>query len=141
VADVQAWPEVLQSVTPEDVMAAAATVLDRKSAVTGWLMREGGAGTMIRFVLIPGLLLLALPARAERRHPEITSPGGITAWLVEDTHPLHRAGNPLSRRHQPGCPGKRGAVNLMTALIEEGAGDWTRRALPPRAMAGGAISV
>ncbi|SMH46202.1 pitrilysin family protein [Maritimibacter sp. HL-12] len=37
IADVQAWPEVLQAVTPEDVMEAAAKVLDRPSAVTGWL--------------------------------------------------------------------------------------------------------
>ena len=40
VEDVQAWPEALQDVTPEDVMAAARSVLDRRAAVTGWLMRE-----------------------------------------------------------------------------------------------------
>ena len=38
VADVQAWPQVLQSVTPDDVMAAARQVLDRRRAVTGTLM-------------------------------------------------------------------------------------------------------
>ena len=38
VEDVQAWPEILQSVTPEDIMAAAAEVLDRKKSVTGWLI-------------------------------------------------------------------------------------------------------
>ena len=43
VADVQAWPDVLQAVTPEDVMAAARDVLDRRRAVTGWLMQEGAA--------------------------------------------------------------------------------------------------
>lgn len=42
VADVQAWPEVLQAVTPEDVMAAAAEVLDKRRSVTGWLVTEGG---------------------------------------------------------------------------------------------------
>ena len=40
VQDVQDWPDVLDQVTPEDVMAAAHAVLDRKKAVTGWLMRE-----------------------------------------------------------------------------------------------------
>lgn len=40
VEDVQAWPDVLQAVTPEDVMAAAAEVFDRRRAVTGWLMRD-----------------------------------------------------------------------------------------------------
>ncbi len=40
VADVQAWPDVLQAVTADDVMAAARDVLDRRQAVTGWLMAE-----------------------------------------------------------------------------------------------------
>ncbi|GGD19771.1 M16 family metallopeptidase [Sinisalibacter lacisalsi] len=42
VADVQAWPEVLQAVTPEAVMDAARKVLDKQSSVTGWLLSEGG---------------------------------------------------------------------------------------------------
>lgn len=40
--DVRAWPEVLQSVTPEDVMEAARAVFDRRQAVTGWLKAPGG---------------------------------------------------------------------------------------------------
>lgn len=40
VADVQAWPQILQAVTPDDVMAAARDVLNRKNAVTGWLERQ-----------------------------------------------------------------------------------------------------
>ncbi len=40
IADVQAWPDVLQAVTPEDVMRIAAEVLDPKASVTGWLMPE-----------------------------------------------------------------------------------------------------
>ncbi|ULB10913.1 insulinase family protein [Cereibacter azotoformans] len=39
VEDVKAWPDVLQAVTPEDVMAAAREVFDRRRAVTGWLMQ------------------------------------------------------------------------------------------------------
>ena len=39
VADVQAWPDVLQAVTPEDVMQAAREVFNRNNAVTGWLER------------------------------------------------------------------------------------------------------
>ena len=38
VADVQAWPDILQAVTADDVMEAAHAVFDRKKAVTGWLM-------------------------------------------------------------------------------------------------------
>ena len=35
--DVQDWPNLLQAVTAEDVMAAANLVLNRNQAVTGWL--------------------------------------------------------------------------------------------------------
>lgn len=42
VGDVVAWPQVLQDVTPEQVMEAARTVLDRRQSVTGWLRKEAG---------------------------------------------------------------------------------------------------
>lgn len=43
VADVQAWPDVLQAVTADDILAAAELILDRDSAVTAWIVadREG----------------------------------------------------------------------------------------------------
>ncbi len=70
------------------------------------------------------ILIWALPAQAEMNIQSVTSKGGITAWLVQDTEiPFtaleiqFRGGTSLD------APGKRGAVNLMTALIEEGAGD------------------
>ncbi len=37
VEDVQAWPEIVQAVTEEDIMQAARDLLDRDRAVTGWL--------------------------------------------------------------------------------------------------------
>ncbi|RYH09657.1 pitrilysin family protein [Tropicimonas sp. IMCC6043] len=37
VEDVQAWPEILQQVTPEDVEAAAARLFDKRRSVTGYL--------------------------------------------------------------------------------------------------------
>ncbi|MCG7494906.1 pitrilysin family protein [Thalassobius sp. Cn5-15] len=42
VADVQAWPDILQAVTADDVMTAARKVLNPKTSVTGWLMAEEG---------------------------------------------------------------------------------------------------
>ncbi len=39
IEDVQNWPEVLQQVTPEDVMAAANRVFDTRRSVTGYLTR------------------------------------------------------------------------------------------------------
>lgn len=46
IEDVQAWPEVLQAVTPDDVMQAAREVFDRRRSVTGWLRapQAGGEG-------------------------------------------------------------------------------------------------
>ncbi len=38
VADVQAWPDILQQTTAEDIMAAARAVFDRRRSVTGYLM-------------------------------------------------------------------------------------------------------
>jgi zinc protease len=38
VADVEAWPEVLQSITGDEIIAAARAVFDRRRSVTGWLM-------------------------------------------------------------------------------------------------------
>lgn len=40
VQDVQSWPDILEAVTAEDIMAAANDVFDRKQSVTGWLMKE-----------------------------------------------------------------------------------------------------
>jgi zinc protease len=40
VADVQAWPDILQAVTGEDIIASARDVLRPETSVTGWLMRD-----------------------------------------------------------------------------------------------------
>ena len=79
---------------------------------------------MIRaFVSLVFLALATLPARAIDIQ-QITSPGGIKAWLVEDHSIPFTA---LSLMFKGGAsldaPDKRGAVNLMTALLEEGAGE------------------
>lgn len=78
--------------------------------------------TLFRAALV--FLALAAPLKAEIAIQEVTSPKGIKAWLVEDHGIPFTA---LEIRFQGGTSldpaGKRGAVNLMTALIEEGAGD------------------
>ncbi len=40
VEDVQAWPDILQAVTGEDIIAAAREVIQPETSVTGWLMRD-----------------------------------------------------------------------------------------------------
>ncbi len=68
--------------------------------------------------------IMVSPALAEIEITEVTSPGGITAWLVpEPSIPFVS----LEIRFKGGASldaaGKRGATNLMAGLLEEGAGD------------------
>jgi zinc protease len=73
-------------------------------------------------------LLAALPARADVDIQLVTSPGGITAWLVQEPSIPFVA---LELRFRGGAsldnPDARGAVNLMTALLEEGTGELDAR--------------
>lgn len=79
---------------------------------------------MIRVLLAAVWLaaLGALPARAVEIQ-EVTSPGGIRAWLVEEHSIPFTA---LELRFAGGtsldAPGRRGATLLMMALLEEGSG-------------------
>ncbi len=68
-------------------------------------------------------LLLALPAQAIDIQ-QVTSPQGIKAWLVED-HSIPFVAIEIAFRGGASvdAPGKRGAIHLMTALLEEGAGE------------------
>ncbi|WP_270725781.1 M16 family metallopeptidase [Shimia sp. Alg240-R146] len=79
---------------------------------------------MIRYVIAFVSVFAALPAWAEINIKEVTSPGGIKAWLVEEpsipfvaVELRFRGGTSLD------AEGKRGATNLMVGLLEEGAGD------------------
>jgi zinc protease len=80
---------------------------------------------VIRFATTLILLLaVTLPARAEIEVKQVTSPGGIRAWLVEEHSIPFTA---LEIRFRGGtsldAEGKRGAIYTMTGLLEEGAGD------------------
>ncbi len=74
-------------------------------------------------------VIAALPLRAAVDIQQVTSPGGIEAWLVE-SHDLPFTA--LEIRFKGGASldaeGKRGAINLMTALLEEGAGEMDAQA-------------
>jgi zinc protease len=84
---------------------------------------------MIRLALALIGLMAALPAQAAVDIQEVKTEGGITAWLVEE-HSIPFVA--LEIRFMGGAsldaPGKRGAINLMTGLIEEGAGEMDARA-------------
>lgn len=84
---------------------------------------------MIRLTLSLILVVWGVVARAEVDIQEITTPGGIEAWVVEErsipfvaVEIRMEGGGSLDRE------GKRGAVNLMMALLEEGSGDMDARA-------------
>lgn len=68
--------------------------------------------------------VLAGPAMAEVEIQEVTSPGGITAWLVEEPSIPFTA---LELRFRGGtsldAADKRGAIYLMSGLLEEGSGE------------------
>lgn len=79
---------------------------------------------MIRFAFaLVAALGFAAPVHAEIEIAEVVSSGGITSWLVENHEIPFTA---LEIRFAGGAsldtPGKRGAINLMTGLLEEGAG-------------------
>ncbi len=85
---------------------------------------------MIRAVFAAAFsMLVASPLWAAVDIQEVTSPGGIEAWLVEENSIPFVA---LEIRFLGGASldpdGKRGVTNLMTGLIEEGAGDIDARA-------------
>ncbi len=80
---------------------------------------------MIRLLLAGAVAVLtAAQALAAVEIQEVTSPGGIRAWLVEE-HSLPFTA--LEIRFEGGtsldAAGKRGATMLMTSTLEEGAGD------------------
>lgn len=70
------------------------------------------------------VLALSLPARAQVDIQNVTSPGGIEAWLVEDTSiPFVAIDLWFAGGASIDTPDAQGATHLMTALLEEGAGD------------------
>ena len=89
---------------------------------------------MFRNLVISLLLVLAMAAPASAfKIREVTSPGGITAWLVEDKAiPLiamnfsFRGGSVLD----PAA--KEGAVNFITGMMDEGADDLDSAAFQKR---------
>ncbi len=77
---------------------------------------------MIRAAIATVLALLAVPAQAIEIQ-DVTSPGGIKAWLVQDDSiPFVALDIQFRGGASMDAEDKRGAVNLMTSLLEEGAG-------------------
>ncbi|NOR62121.1 MAG: insulinase family protein [Rhodobacteraceae bacterium] len=79
---------------------------------------------MIRIFAFAFVLLAALPVRAATDIQVVTSPGGITAWLVQEPSiPMVAFQFSFRGGASQDAPEKLGATNLMVGLLEEGAGD------------------
>ena len=79
---------------------------------------------MIRLSLIFAFLLSAVSARAQMEIQEVTSQGGISAWLVqEESIPFVAIEIVIDGGASLEDSAKRGVTNLMMALLEEGSGD------------------
>ena len=77
---------------------------------------------MIRLVFL--LLIAALPLRAATDIVEVTSEGGITAWLVEEPSiPILAISIEIEGGALLDPDGKEGVTQMMMGLLEEGAGD------------------
>ncbi|MCH2094294.1 MAG: insulinase family protein [Rhodobacteraceae bacterium] len=81
--------------------------------------------------LIWGTLIaavMAVPAWAEIKIQQVQSPGGISAWLVQEPSiPFVSIEIMFEGGASLDLPGKRGATYLMTGLLEEGAADLDAR--------------
>jgi zinc protease len=80
--------------------------------------------SMVRVATALVLALLPVTSRAAAEIQEVTSPGGIRAWLVEEPS-IPFTAIEIQIRGGAGVdrPGKRGAVNMMASLMGEGAGE------------------
>ncbi|MFW2542424.1 M16 family metallopeptidase [Primorskyibacter sp. 2E107] len=79
---------------------------------------------MTRMLALIALVFSAAMARAEVDIQQVESPGGFKAWLVEEPQiPFVALELSFKGGASLDAPGKRGAINLMTALLEDGSGD------------------
>ncbi|MCV3210145.1 insulinase family protein [Mesorhizobium sp. YC-39] len=89
--------------------------------------RGEGKVALALVTLLLSLLFLILPpltARAAMNIQQVTSPKGITAWLVEDySVPIIAIRFVFDGGSTQDPEGKEGLANLMSGLFDEGAGD------------------
>lgn len=81
---------------------------------------------MRAWAVLSTLLLLILPVSAGAMTPiqTVTSPGGITAWLVRDTSiPVIALSFSFRGGSAADPAGREGVANMLSALLDEGAGE------------------
>lgn len=94
----------------------------RMQAMKGHLLARAAAAALLALVFLA--LPAIVPARAAVDIQEVTSPGGVTAWLVEDyTVPIVAVQFAFRGGSTQDPEGREGLATLMTGLFDEGAGD------------------
>jgi zinc protease len=88
---------------------------------------------MIRALFLAASLVLPLSAKAEIDITPVTTPSGLTAWLVQEPSiPFVAIDLVFVGGSVLDAPEKLGATYLMTSLLEEGAGDMDAQAFATR---------
>ncbi len=93
-----------------------------KTVLTAWARRIACvASLLIALIFTAGL---AATAEAKMNIQEVTSPGGIKAWLVESRQvPLIAMRFAFSGGAVQDSDGKEGIANFVSGMLDEGAGD------------------
>jgi predicted Zn-dependent peptidase len=139
VDDVEDWPDRIKSVTTADVNAALRYLASTPNLATGELLPDTHASrhqsrygdSMIKFFGAFAafcVLLVALAAHATTIQ-EVTSPGGIKAWLVQDDKlPLISMHFAFRGGVEQDPVAKQGLANLTMDMLTEGAGPYSAAA-------------
>src|SRR5262245_27349715 len=84
---------------------------------------------LLRVILSGFILVVSVSFAQAIEIKEVTSPGGIKAWLVESkTIPLIAMGFSFEGGSAADPVGKEGTANFITGMMDEGAGDLTGEA-------------
>ncbi len=114
-----------QSPSPRSRGEGAGRRMRGSADLANWSLPTRVTAPLITLLLSLFFLILpAVSARAAMNIQEVTSPKGITAWLVEDySVPIIAIRFVFDGGSTQDPPGKEGLANLMTGLFDEGAGD------------------
>ena len=102
--------------------------------LSGWLRTWARLDrAAILAVLMIGLIATFSKTASAMKIQEVTSPGGIKAWLVEQhSVPLITLRFAFDGGNAQDPAGKEGLANFLTAMMDEGAGDLDSRAFQER---------
>jgi len=95
------------------------------ATMDGKFMTRTGTGLHLLFAALLLLLLVAVrPAMASTAIQAVTSPGGITAWLVhEPSIPVISLNVSFAGGGAMDPPARKGAAYMVSGLLDEGAGE------------------